>query len=520
MKRNKNNSINKVLFKRNRRRSIIGLFVLFFLTFLLFGMLWSFLFQPALGILTQQRFFAVEEFDKIDTDGINDGNGYIEFLDENYNVVHPKDSKNTYTYEEVDMMGTAMYVHKNAGQFKYIKDGKEYTQIYCGNDDASFGWYLKIDEELNYLDSANFNFIKDRYTEQDIDYILHEYNRDLRSYKYEFVSDYGNEFTLVMVVDKKIEFLELYEIVLLLAMAAFLILLYTLFIIYSTNATGKLIKRPLMDLSDAINDFSMGRHILIDKKYQVEEFNSIVESFNNMVYTLNELERKNVILTNQKQSMIANISHDLKTPITIIQGYIDVVRTGKAKGDAAEEYLNKIYSKSEYMTALINSFAEFSKLNHPDFQLNLKDENICEIVRNYLADTYNYIVDSGIETVFDIPDEIFNVKVDRFHFERSLANIISNFVKYNKKGTKIHVSVSQNKNDIVLVMENDGEPIDKDIVDNIFDPLVTGDISRSSESTGLGLASAKRVVELHGGRIKYENTKDYVNSFVITLPIT
>lgn len=476
--------------------------------------------MPVLGVFTQKRFFESEQFDKIDSNGITDGNGYIEFLDDEYHVVFPQDSTNTYIPYDIENMVNVYSIQQEVKKYTYLKDGEEYFQIISGTYNAEYGWYVTLDSDLNYVDSENFHYIKERYTEQDIDYIINEYIRDLKSYKYEFVSDFGNNYTMIMAVDEKIEFLEMYEIILLIAMAAFLIFLYTLFIIYSTNSTGKLIKKPLKDLSKAINDFSMGKHIVIDNKYRVEEFNSIVGAFNNMVYTLNDLEQKNIILTNQKQSMIANISHDLKTPITIIQGYIDAIRTGKVKSDAVDEYLNKIYSKSEYMTALINSFADFSKLNHPNFQLNMADENLCDVVRNYLADTYNYIIDNGMAVTIEIPDEDYNCKIDKFHFERSIANIISNFVKYNAKGTEIHISLSIKKDEYLLVMENNGTPIEKSIVENIFDPLVTGDASRSSESTGLGLASAKRVVELHGGVITYESREKYVNSFIIKLPVS
>lgn len=519
MKRNKKNNINRVLFKRNRSRSITGLFVLILLTFMLFGTLWTFLFMPALGIVTQQRFFRSEQFDRVDETGITDGNGYIEFLDKDYNVVYPHSSSSIYTSDDVENMVNLYSIQQEVKKYSYIKNGEVYTEIAAGNSDADYGWNVKLDSDLNYVDSANFNYIKETYTEQDIEYIINEYIRDLRTYKYDFVSDSGQNYTMVTVLEEKIEFLELYEIVILIAMAVFLVLLYILFIIFSTRSTSRLFRHPLKDLSNAINDLSSGKHTLINQEYYIDEFNSIVEVFNNMVYTLNDLENKNIILTNQKQSMIANISHDLKTPITIIQGYIDAIRSGKAKGTSANEYLDKIYSKSEYMTALINSFADFSKLNHPDFRLKLSDENLCIIVRNYLADTYNHIVDNGIKIEIDIPEDEYCVKLDKYHFERCMSNIISNFIKYNEKGTKTHISLCKKNDKYILTMENDGTPIEKSIVKNLFDPLVTGDISRSSESTGLGLASAKRVVELHGGEIEYKNTQKYANSFIITLPI-
>lgn len=477
------------------------------------------MFSPTFGIIMQKHRFLNEEFEKIDEYAMTDGNGYIEFLDQNFNIIYPLNSMTQYTKNDINNMLNIYCIDQKIEKYRYIKDGKTYTEIISWASDDANGWFLKLDENFNYIDSANFYFIKDKYTEQDIEYILSDYVRDARVYKYEFTSNYGNKFTMVMTIDKKIQLFEQYEVIILSSVVLFLLILYILYISLSIRATSKKFKKPLNDLTKAINDFSNGKYILIDKTYQISEFNTIINTFNGMVKTLHELELKNKSLADQKRSILANISHDLKTPITIIQGYADVLTSKELSHDRQQEYIDKIYSKTQLLTKLINEFANYNKLNHPDFKLNLKSQNLCDVVRNYIANNYNYIIDNSFEIIADIPEDNFICSIDKMNFDRCLENIISNFIKYNEKGTTIHVYIKKHSKHYELVLENNGTPIDKDIVKNLFELLIMGDKSRQSDSSGLGLSVTRKIIELHGGTISYTNNKKYVNSFVINLPM-
>ncbi len=260
------------------------------------------------------------------------------------------------------------------------------------------------------------------------------------------------------------------------------------------------------------------------------EFVQICDSFNNMSKQLRRSEHAKMEMEEQKRKMLADISHDLKTPITTIQGYAKALADGLIASEEQKKYLNKIYNKSVGLTELINTFYEYSKLEHPDFSYSFKIIEIVEFLREYLADRYEEISDKGFELELEITEERAACSIDKLQLKRAFDNIINNSLKHNARGTKIFITAgivnkpsdSEENAEVEIVMGDNGVGIPAEIAGVIFDPFVIGDDSRNSrQGSGLGLSISKKIIEGHGGRITLENQeeKGYCTAFKIRIPI-
>ena len=230
---------------------------------------------------------------------------------------------------------------------------------------------------------------------------------------------------------------------------------------------------------------------------------------------------------NQRNLMLSDIAHDLRTPITTMSGYSKALADGMVPEDKRQEYLDAIQVKSKRVDDLINLLFDYVKLENEGFSLNLEELDICELVRETGAFQYQDIEDAGMELEVDIPEERHMIKGDRLQLSRVITNLITNAIRHNPDGSTIGLFVTADEETIRIMVADQGEQIDKNYAEHIFEPFVVGDESRSTKGgTGLGLSIARKVVEMHGFRIrlvqkpsirKYSFLSDYNKMFMITI---
>lgn len=218
--------------------------------------------------------------------------------------------------------------------------------------------------------------------------------------------------------------------------------------------------------------------------------------------------------------MIADISHDLKTPITVIKGYSKAICDGLVKPGEQEKYLEIIYQKSEQIAELINEFHDYAKVGHPDNRFEMKRIDICEYTREYYAGRYGefYIGEYNLEV--SIPEEEIYVSLDPVRFKHIYDNITNNFFKYNKPGATFFCAIDISENNYAqITLSDNGEGIPSDIKESVFEPFVVGEKSRHSKGTGLGLSMVKKIVEIHQGDIQFVAMphKEISTQFIIKL---
>ena len=482
-----------------------------------------------------QNYLKEEKFNKLNLKEITGEDGTIEILDENYNLIYSlgKDiNKEKYNEDEINAIPNYRkddtylniydYYSENGESYKLIIAESYYSEGVISNSLKSTSkWFKVLDKNLNVILESDNAPAKKNYTEKEIIYMRGYYNNGLFIEKYQYINNdgikrtaiiksrelYTNSFFKKMNILTKIDFV-VFGIAYIILVVIFVFVLRSKFY------------EPLEKLNKAMELLTEGKRKKPVDYSGPREFVDICDRFNIMVSKLEDSENQRKKLMNDKERMMADISHDLKTPITSIQGYAKALSDGIIVDEDKDKYIKIIYEKSKKLTELINIFHEYSKLEHPDFNLIFEKVDLSEYLRAYIALKYEDIVESGFNIEVDIPEEEMEIKIDKVQLQRVFDNILGNSIKHNEKGTNIYVSLKE-KNDIYeIIIADDGKGISKDIANNIFEAFTVGDESRNSkQGSGLGLAIAKTIVELHEGTIELvlAPPKEFSTEFKITL---
>lgn len=244
----------------------------------------------------------------------------------------------------------------------------------------------------------------------------------------------------------------------------------------------------------------------------------------NLEQTAEELRIKNAEkeqLEESKKRMLADLSHDLKTPMTTIQGYSKALYDGLVEDqEQKRRYLKFIYEKSIRVTALIDELFIFSKLDNPDSQINKEDKDICEFFREVIVEYYEMFAEKEMELDIHIPTKKILYRFDQKLLYRAISNLLENTIKYNPEQTMVYISLKESNDTITIEIGDDGTGINEEIAETLFDPFVRGDKNRVNDGgSGLGLAITRKIVEKHDGNV-YLNTKPIrgKTNFIIELP--
>lgn len=284
---------------------------------------------------------------------------------------------------------------------------------------------------------------------------------------------------------------------------------------------GRKIGRPLRRLNEAVISQSEGRLVRVGECGGTREIRCIGESFDRFSDRLAESEHQRRILDEGRQKLIADISHDLKTPITVIAGYIDAICDGKVPPEEQTRYLRAIQSKAEALTELVNAFHEYSKVEHPEFILHPERTDLCEYLREYLAGKYEEIDLAGFSLEISIPERAIFCRLDPLQFRRVLDNLLSNSLRHNRLGTVLFFDVDVDGASALVRVADNGSGIPPERAKYIFEPFVVGSDARSGTGSGLGLAITRRIMEKHGGSVSLtpHPAPGRSTEFVLRLPI-
>ena len=222
---------------------------------------------------------------------------------------------------------------------------------------------------------------------------------------------------------------------------------------------------------------------------------------------------------NERNMLYSCIAHDLKTPMTSVQGFATALKEGKVKTEEYAEIYEIIYNKSCYMNELLDTMFAFSKLNTDDYKLSLREVDLCALVRELIAFHYDEYEKMDMDLDIDIPEEANICNVDEKEMKRAISNLLVNAYKHNEKGAHILVRVSAQGDMVRIIVADNGDVINKKVATTIFEPFAKGDEARSGgKGTGLGLAISNLVVEKHGGKLYIDDCiEGYTKGFVICI---
>lgn len=281
---------------------------------------------------------------------------------------------------------------------------------------------------------------------------------------------------------------------------------------------------PLKRLNEGVIEIVKGNYEVKVQCDKPSEVDMLIKSFNEMAKKLHEGEQLKHEYEENRKLLIANISHDLKTPITSIQGYIETIGD---RDDVPKETLRKyhktIYNNAAYMNKLIDDLFLFSKLDMQKLEFNFTTLSIKNFMEDLMCEFHFELEDRGVDFKYvSSLKEDYKVKIDINRINQVFRNIVGNAVKYGlEEEGKIEVELYKVGNGVEIGISDNGDGISEDKLPHVFDRFFRVDKARTKDlmSTGLGLAISKELVEAHGGNIKATSSKGVGTTFTIWLPI-
>jgi len=219
----------------------------------------------------------------------------------------------------------------------------------------------------------------------------------------------------------------------------------------------------------------------------------------------------------QKNELITNVAHDLRTPLTTIVGYLELIKddTALSKEDV-HKYSGIAYEKSIRLQEMMDDLFEFTKLDNADIKLNKSMINLSGLIMQMTDEFYPSFKDCNITPIVDLPEENIYVQGDGQLLARVFDNLISNALKYGYHNTDLKIEVSGDEKYAIVKVINHGDTIASEDIPLLFNKFYRTDSSRNSKTggTGLGLAITKNIVDLHHGDISV-TSDDQITTFIV-----
>ena len=280
----------------------------------------------------------------------------------------------------------------------------------------------------------------------------------------------------------------------------------------------KRVKAQLDGMLDALKDIKAGngnRRILSATDELTAsiayEVNDIVSSYEKELSSFRQAEEVN-------KQLMTSLSHDVRTPLTTLIGYLDAAHKGIVTGKDKDEYVEIARRKAHDLKEYIDVLFDWFKLNSDEFVLSIDPVEAVELTRNILIDWIPIFEDKQIDYSIDIPEQPFRVRLDPDAYMRVLNNLIQNVIVHSH-ADKINISLSNQDGNMKIVVADNGVGIEKDDLKHIFERLYKCDKGRSEKGSGLGLSIVHQLVEKMNGTITAESTPGNGTMFALYFPL-
>ncbi len=264
--------------------------------------------------------------------------------------------------------------------------------------------------------------------------------------------------------------------------------------------------KPINQLKKALHNIENGDYDTSLIKSKQAEFEGLFKDFESMRVKLKENRDRRNLAEKQNKELIANITHDLKTPITSIRGYVEGIMDGVADTDEKmDRYIKTIYNKANALNALINELTGYSKIDAREITYNFGRISVDEYFGDCASEMIFDLQEQGMKFVYDNRvKKNTAVLADPVQLSKVIHNIISNSIKYKcPERSVIRMRIKDMNEYIQVDVRDNGMGIPKEDTEKIFDRFFRSDTSRNSDKggNGIGLSIAKKIIEDHGGRI-------------------
>src|SRR5262249_42553995 len=231
---------------------------------------------------------------------------------------------------------------------------------------------------------------------------------------------------------------------------------------------------------------------------------------------------REMILVEAKTTFVSNVSHELKTPLSLIRLFAETLELGRVRNpEEAHEYYRIINRESRRLTRLINNILDFSRIEAGRRQYQFAETDVAEVVTEVLQSYERQMTSAGFEAGTNIQPDLPPALIDREALAQAVLNLVDNAVRYSDQAKRIEVSVRLLDGDIAIEVADQGVGIPKAEHQRIFEKFhrVSTGLVHDTKGSGLGLAIVKHIVEAHRGRVTVESAPGKGSRFTILLPI-
>jgi signal transduction histidine kinase len=306
--------------------------------------------------------------------------------------------------------------------------------------------------------------------------------------------------------------------------AVVIILLTILFTGIAGLVLFRLLTSRMREMNEAVNAVIAGDY---SKRIDIrsgDEIGELAASFNEMSeriqISLDKLRQVDL----QRRELVANISHDLRSPLASIQGYLETIKMmGDRLGPAQKEhYMQIVLSNTSKLSRLVNELFELSKLEAE--QISLRPESFCiaELVQDLVLQYRQEAESRGVRLIADLPDNLPPVHADIGMVERAISNLIDNAIQYTPEGGEVHITPVNGSEYVNIEVRDTGQGIAETDLPYIFDRFYRADKSRgrtAGTGAGLGLAIARKILELHGSELNVSSKMNEGTRFFFRLKV-
>lgn len=311
-------------------------------------------------------------------------------------------------------------------------------------------------------------------------------------------------------------------------MLAMFVLLVPVFILHNlligsiiSIAYVVLLVRYLFKKADYLNEVLMATEKMVQGNLDcvIQEkgqgvISKIAYNINNMKTGYKKSVEQQLKSERLKAELITNVSHDLKTPLTSIINYIELLKNEDLSAEEIRGYIGVLDKKSERLKVLIEDLFEASKMSSGGVELNIEKIDVAALLKQSIAEFDEKIKKASLILKFNCDKKNVYINLDGKKTWRVFQNLMSNIVKYSQPNTRIYVDLTEEDNSVTIVMKNIAAYEMDFSVDEIFERFKRGDKSRKTEGSGLGLAIANSIVELQGGILNIEIDGDLFKAIV------
>ena len=246
-----------------------------------------------------------------------------------------------------------------------------------------------------------------------------------------------------------------------------------------------------------------------------DNFTTLAENINNIRDGLDKAIDNQLKSERMKSELITNVSHDLKTPLTSIINYVELIKKEEdISPEYLKDYINVLDSKSKRLKILIEDLFEASKASSGNIELNMERIDITQLLRQSIGEMEEKLSEANLDLKVNVPDEKVYIRADGRRLYRVLENLLSNISKYSLSNTRVYIDITQVNDKVRLTMKNISSYELNFDPQEIMERFKRADESRNTEGSGLGLAIARDLVNLQGGNFDIDIDGDLFKSIV------